>query len=394
MPRLTCLSRFAVSGRYAKLDLQLYFSAWLYYDSKMQQQNGNNDPHSFSLPFSNRKVDKKSTSPIVRSEALKDREEKIAEAFANDGFFVLRQSFDVNVLLPFRDFANTYFAQCFRDLHDHGHVPVPSHRQREPLPIDPVANKEDIVTDGSKKKNRRNYTYTLQQGVPNGFREIVMRSPGRYELSLLHLDWMCEDENINQKKTSSSLHRLEENILLLVEPMKSLLPRLVGPDYTRWDELKLCHLSLLIATPGSSDQSWHADGGHVNVSKHLPCHCFNVFFPLQDTPKELGPTEIRASSQFLTRNLGPMMLAAKCRKTLRSPVWPELAFGDAIVLDYRVLHRGRANRSDDDAISKNNNEKFPARNRNYLVLSYSEPWFEDILNFPKRSLYDTKQHTT
>ena len=353
----------------------------------MQQQDGN-DPHSFSLPLiDDTKRNTSSSSSAATVSATLEQEKIIAEAFAQNGFFVLRQCFDVNILLPFREFGNACFAQCFQDLYDHDHIPVPSHRRVTPSIVLDVLE-ENNVDDNNKER----YTYTLQQGVLHGFREIVMRSPGRYELSLLHLDWNHHHHHGNDYDYDNILtntDQLDKKISLLVEPLKSLLPRLVGPDYTQYEELKLCHLSLLIATPGSSDQSWHADGGHVNISKHLPCHCFNVFFPLQDTPKVLGPTEIRPASHFLTRNLGPMMLAAKCRKTLKSPVWPELAFGDAIILDYRVLHRGRANQSDDDGATtnNNNNKNFPAMNRNYLVLSYSEPWFKDILNFPKRSMY-------
>ena len=67
-----------------------------------------------------------------------------------------------------------------------------------------------------------------------------------------------------------------------------------------------------------------------------------------------------------------MMLAAKCRGTLRVPVCEPLKQGDVCCFDYRVLHRGRANMSDE--------------NRFVLVFSFSEPWFTDVLNFPKRSM--------
>ena len=145
-------------------------------------------------------------------------------------------------------------------------------------------------------------------------------------------------------------------------------------------KLKLIHLSLLVATPGSSDQSWHADGGHTSLDQHSPCHCFNVFLPLQDTPHSMGPTEIRPASHYLTRghSLAKNMLVAKCRKTLIPPVWPSLYQGDVLIFDYRILHRGRAN------ITR-------LQNRNYLVFTYAQPWFHDVLNFPKHpSIYDKK----
>eukprot|EP00536_Pseudo-nitzschia_multiseries_P014707 jgi/Psemu1/215686/e_gw1.756.26.1 len=335
--------------------------------------NANKDPHSFRLPTQRRNGAVGSallssgdvSSSSEEAASVNEQETIIAEAFAHDGFFVLRELFDAKTLLPFRGFADAYFLQCFRDLHECGHVPVPSYRHRREE--DAEVDVDDTETNAPQ--------YTLQKGVPNGFREIVMRSPGRYELSLHHHRELWD------------AHRLDKTLAAVIQPLSSLLPRLVGPTCTVYDDLKLCHLSLLIATPGSSDQSWHADGGHLSLSEHLPCHCFNVFVPLQDTSHELGPTEVRPSSHFLTRNLGPMMLAARCRKTLRAPVWPELAVGDAIVLDYRVLHRGRANRS--GGSSSGSSITLPATNRNYLVLSYSEPWFDDVLNFPKRSLYES-----
>lgn len=39
------------------------------------------------------------------------------------------------------------------------------------------------------------------------------------------------------------------------------------------------------------------------------------------------------------------MIAAKARKELRSPCMPLLDVGDALIFDYRILHRGRANLS-------------------------------------------------
>jgi len=48
--------------------------------------------------------------------------------------------------------------------------------------------------------------------------------------------------------------------------------------------------------------------------------------------------------------------------------------GGAIVFDYRTVHRGTANAGVDD--------------RPMLYLTYGRPWFNDNVNFPKRSLFD------
>ena len=212
----------------------------------------------------------------------------------------------------------------------------------------------------------------MGQGLKNGFAEVVMRSPGRYEISLFHL--LQEDEASTSQNSLPLLPALPHEIL---QPIQSLLPSLLGNP----DGMKLIHLSLLIATLGSTDQAWHADGPHATSSDSadtLPCHVFNIFIPLQDTPHEMGPTELRPGSHHLTKgNLAKNMLVAKCRKTLRTTEWPELELGDVLIFDYRILHRGRANNLE--------------TSRNYLVMTFAEPWFQDKLNFPKRSMYDTKK---
>lgn len=266
-------------------------------------------------------------------------EKDVAEAFSRDGFVVLSKALPPDVLGEWQAFADEYFQRCFVALHQMGHTRAPVHQVSE--------------------------DYVLGLGAKHGFKEIVMRSPGRYELSLLNLD---EDELANTTNMSVTIPETKP-ILECLGP--TILPMLLGNNENK-SQPRLCHLSLLVATPGSADQGWHADGGHLSVLEHLPCHCFNIFIPLQDVAHPMGPTEFRPGGHYLTRNLAPMMLAAKCRNTLRKPVWPALAFGDVVMFDYRVLHRGRANQSN--------------RNRNVLVFTFCQPWFEDILNFPKRSM--------
>ena len=152
-----------------------------------------------------------------------------------------------------------------------------------------------------------------------------------------------------------------------------------------WTDVTICNLSFVVSTPGAPAQAWHADGGHVDLQHHLPCHVLNVFLPLYDysTSWDWGPTELRPGSHYYTRNLAPLMLAAKCRQTLRPTVAPLLAQGNALIFDYRTLHRGLANTR--SSLWQSDNDK---NNRVLLVLTVAQPWFRDVLNFPKRSLYN------
>jgi len=369
------------------------------------------------------------------------------------------------------------------------------------------------------------YEYPIGQGLKNGYRELVMRSPGRYELALLvdvlpnnfvadvagdyegkwllspkMLDSAREQRSNEQNGTSSSStedtsnnntacsksngtcgtesclkmligwvqnptgysnsngginggvhkeHRFQadqENIKRFMKLVDAIFPPSVEEAPTNGsnsadsihdtgDKLmqsneeqmqstevhRLINLSLLVATPGCPDQPWHADGGHVSLSKHEKCHVFNVFVPLVDVPLSMGPTELRPGTHFHTRNLAPMMLAARARGTLRPPVVPEMEAGDALVFDYRVLHRGRTNASDvanvaaDDAAAdtsfsarpdastdirggdpskaggggqaNNNKSNIGGRDRPVLVLTFARSWFVDVCNFPKRSIF-------
>ena len=93
----------------------------------------------------------------------------------------------------------------------------------------------------------------------------------------------------------------------------------------------LVNTSVLMALPSASTQGWHADGGHLSLSEHLPCHCLNVFVPLVDMGLAEGPTEYRPGSHMHTRDLARLTLLAKAKKTLRPPVAPRLRAGSALL---------------------------------------------------------------
>jgi hypothetical protein len=85
------------------------------------------------------------------------------------------------------------------------------------------------------------------------------------------------------------------------------------------------------------DQAWHIDGPHVNITKHEPCHCLNVFVPLINVDMTNGPTEFRPESQFITRDLSKQYLAAFLTKKLKPPVVPCLDMGSAVMVTRLVL---------------------------------------------------------
>lgn len=274
----------------------------------------------------------------------------------------------------------------------------------EPLckEMDCSGNETSVKMDASSMRNRPSCLLQLLRWIQ------------QYEMMNI-----ADKNSKNDNTIQDDEHKTEENIID-EKSFKSFM-ELVSAIFQTTDlqhqqsngndnDFYLCNLSLLISTPGSSTQPWHADGGHTSLKTHLPCHVFNVFIPLVDVPLSMGPTELRPGSHVYTRDLARMMLIAKVKKELRGTVVPELRRGDALVFDYRILHRGRANLSDkndgdedgdggegeegsqddgdgDEDGTSNKSKMKRGKDRPVLVLTFARRWFVDVCNFPKRSIF-------
>jgi hypothetical protein len=279
--------------------------------------------------------------------------------FARDGMLVLRQVLDQNTVQEWstKYHSSQFFPGMFRRLYERGHTKFPT---------------EQTVEDSQLQQQQQQYA--MGQGVRHGFREIVMRSPGRYEIAI-----------IENKDRNSIIHWIQRSLPFV----PSLFQAISNDDnigsknksepVLSWNDVQIINVSVVVSTPNAPDQGWHADGAHVSLDKHEPCHCFNIFIPLSDVvTMESGPTALRPGSHVYTRDLARLFWAAKARKTLRQPMAPLLQMGDCLIFDYRILHRGLANTSKD--------------NRTILVVAVARPWFKDIVNFPSNSMNDPPRH--
>mmetsp|Transcript_47674 Transcript_47674/g.116093 ORF Transcript_47674/g.116093 Transcript_47674/m.116093 type:complete len:395 (-) Transcript_47674:46-1230(-) len=94
-------------------------------------------------------------------------------------------------------------------------------------------------------------------------------------------------------------------------------------------------------TSGHHHQKWHADGGHLFSSNQLPGgltlppHCINVFYPLVHLSESNGPTEFRIASHRFDQDKNSN------GKVVEFPL--TCPAGGAVLFDYRIQHRGRAN---------------------------------------------------
>ena len=159
-------------------------------------------------------------------------------------------------------------------------------------------------------------------------------------------------------------------------PWLPLMRRLLGPA------CRLLHSGCVVALPGAETQGVHRDGkalfgeafsdrndddlgegGGTVQSTALPVHCITVFIPLAQLDDVNGPTEYWPG----THRIASEDVAG------RAP----LAFGgseagDAILFDYRVLHRGGHNASDEPRL--------------LAYFTYGRSWFADATNYSDTSL--------
>ena len=138
-------------------------------------------------------------------------------------------------------------------------------------------------------------------------------------------------------------------------------------------DMKLIKSGCVVAMPGCPRQPVHPDGKHLfDEGDHLPPHCITVFVPLIDMSGDLGPTEFYPGTH---RRDCPRQEYKACETgDCEGVAFTSAKAGDAVMFDYRVLHRGGANST--------------TRERPLLYFTYARPWFTDATNYSAVSLDD------
>ncbi|KAJ1445853.1 hypothetical protein M885DRAFT_492254 [Pelagophyceae sp. CCMP2097] len=130
---------------------------------------------------------------------------------------------------------------------------------------------------------------------------------------------------------------------------------------------KLLALGVVVSAPGTAVQRWHADGAALFPETgfcSLPVHALTVFLPLVDVGPRQGPTQFIPGTHRGTA----VVLCDGDAVTHAPAAEPLLRTGDAVIFDYRLVHRGGANSSDED--------------RPMLYCAFGRSWFVDDFNFP------------
>ena len=116
--------------------------------------------------------------------------------------------------------------------------------------------------------------------------------------------------------------------------------------------------------PGSLEQHLHRDHpwlfGTV-LDRMVPSYAIKLIVPLIKLDEMSGTTRLWPGSQVVFDE-----------KALKMDfVEPHLSLGDCLLMDYRLLHQGTVNRSE--------------QVRPVLFIGYTRPWFRDYENFKKQS---------
>jgi hypothetical protein len=129
-------------------------------------------------------------------------------------------------------------------------------------------------------------------------------------------------------------------------------------------ELHLSNFTAVVAHPGAAQQHPHRDHHHLfaepRIGPSLPVYSINMAVPLIDVDMEMGPTGVWLGSHRWDTDRMPSepITAVPLRR------------GDCMMLDYRTMHAGLANRS--------------PHPRPIVYMVYARPWFFDHSNHLRR----------
>ena len=226
---------------------------------------------------------------------------------------------------------------------------------------------EDALERGKAIKG-----HDMKVGQEHGFKEIVLRAPGRYDM---------------QWKIDGNPHFLDNDKVL--STFMPFVREILGGEKMTVMNFNGCLFSL----PGAKEQLWHIDGEHLFTSEPaftpcgkqevdffsrdrtdsiLPAHCLNIFVPLVDVESDNGGTEFCLGSHFHTKFFSDEIIWQnsqwKDRIGFKGDVLAlKVNAGEVLAFDYRVLHR---------ALEHNGREIRPV-----LYYTFTKRWFSDAMNF-------------
>ncbi|TMW61963.1 hypothetical protein Poli38472_009456 [Pythium oligandrum] len=250
-------------------------------------------------------------------------------------------------------------AALAREFHEDGFVALED--KKHVLSTDEVASLHELVMKrfdqyiALAEAEQIDLSLEANSEVIPGF---YVRKGGRIDMQLIGMDILSKIHPLHKRVLKEVhpidpevLHRLEEHWRSVVDAIftttaerehnrdqndaQNDTKELEAPYY-------LEYVGCVVARPADEDQNWHLDGVHRDLDSHQAADRINVFVPLVAIAKEVGGTEMKRRSQFRDNGQGGTTFDHYAH--LES-ITHYAAAGTPIIMDYRIWHRGKANRS-------------------------------------------------
>jgi hypothetical protein len=139
----------------------------------------------------------------------------------------------------------------------------------------------------------------LGMGKESGYRELVQKDLGRYDLNLDHL--MVQKSSPRSRKFSDNERDMINCKDKVADRIAPMLEKILGTPY------QMNTFGAITSGPGTIPQKWHVDTSCLFHSSEypqfLPCYCTTVFFPLYAFREDIGPTEVALGTHRFTDRL-------------------------------------------------------------------------------------------
>ena len=231
------------------------------------------------------------------------------------------------------------------------------------------------------------------------FREIASRSKQRFDLLIgkeTKLYQLVRDQALAGQSEIPSLLRN----LFLGNENHDAKEKKDGDYDVEWE----MDLSVVYSKPGANHQGWHADGGHTlgdsdagwdegcNKNSLAAPYAICLFVPLIDLNHTVGFTQFWPGSHKHRELVGFGPFAEVAKATWDGTV----RAGEAIVYDYRLLHRGMPNYSMGAAAVSSADEKDVHSHpyRAVLQLLCRKTWYKERNNYGTKSIYQAESSSS
>lgn len=196
-----------------------------------------------------------------------------------------------------------------------------------------------------------------ETGGPFRFIEVICRDEGgrRFDMPVPWIGSVEIGMPLSKEQTNA-MTEFHECLDSIVRPVLNALWTKASKNEAT-SSLSIAAAGFLMNQPGSKSQSWHRDGPDEGY--------IDVFVPLVDLTEELGPTQLLPG----THDMKDVDSLNGIHEDELPSVTPLLQRGEILLFDYRTLHKGLGNTSDN-------------KSRTLAYSVYTNQSSVDIHNFP------------